>query len=103
MDSKDRIKNILLFLLLAGHELDRTNLVYTLSELADLSSLSGEGDFDENTLCKEFSSTVRFVEDSVLFFFRAKNNLEEMDNWLEYYKNELIKAEEFNLIIYLSL
>jgi hypothetical protein len=54
MENKDRIKNIMLFLLLGGHELDKTNLVHTLTELADLSGLSGTDDFSEDVLCREF-------------------------------------------------
>lgn len=103
MKNKDRIKEIVLFLLVAGAELSKSNLTYTLTELADLSCISGEDDFQENTLCKEFSSTVIFVNTSVQFFIRAKKDEKEFDNWVEYYKQQLIENEEFSLITYLEL
>lgn len=99
----ERIKEIFLFLLVAGAELSKTNLIYTLSELSDLSGISNEEDFKEDSLYKELSSTVVFVNTSVEFFILAKKNKTEFDNFIEYYKNELLKIENYELITYLDL
>lgn len=103
MNYDKRAYELMMHLLLCGGELSKTNLIYTLSELSDVSGISGENDFEENTLCKEYTATVLFVNSSVEFFIRAKKDLNEYDNWLLFFKEELLKIENYELVKELNL
>jgi len=88
------IKNLLFFILLGGKEIKEEQLLTMLAELADLSDLSNENDFVDVGL----NYTTIFAEKSLNMFQE-----EQYDEWIEYYKNELLKTEQYELINYLEL
>jgi hypothetical protein len=88
------IKNLLFFILLGGKEIKEEQLLTMFAELADLSNLSDENDFVDVGL----NYTTIFAEKSLNMFQE-----EQYDEWIEYYKNELLKTEQYELINYLEL
>lgn len=90
----NNIKNLLFFILLGGKEIKEEQLLTMFAELADLSNLSNENDFVDVGL----NYTTMFAEKSLNMF-----QVEDYDEWIEYYKNELLKTEQYELISYLEL
>jgi hypothetical protein len=90
----NNIKNLLFFILLGGKEIKEEQLLTMFAELADLSDLSDENDFVDVGL----NYTTIFTEKSLNMFQE-----EQYDNWIEYYKNELLKTEQYELVNYLEL
>lgn len=88
------MKEILLFLLMGGKELPTEHLFQALTELSDLSGISCAKDFENPTL----NATTLFAEKSFNMF---KN--EQYDEWIEFYKKELLKLESYELILELDL
>ena len=88
------IKNLLFFILLGGKEIKEEQLLTMFAELADSSNLSNENDFVDVGL----NYTTIFAEKSLNMFQE-----EQYDEWIEYYKNELLKTEQYELINYLEL
>jgi hypothetical protein len=90
----NNIKNLLFFILLGGKEIKEEQLLTMFAELADISNLSDENDFVDVGL----NYTTIFTEKSLNMFQE-----EQYDNWIEYYKNELLKTEQYELVNYLEL
>ena len=88
------IINLLFFILLGGKEIKEEQLLSMFAELADLSNLSDENDFVDVGL----NYTTIFAEKSLNMFKE-----EQYNEWIEYYKNELLKTEQYELISYLEL
>ena len=90
----DEIKQLLLFLLLGGNNIKEEQLIHIFTILADLSEISDSEDFKNVGL----NATTIFVEKSLEMFTN-----ELYDDWIEYFKQELIKIENYELIIELEL
>ena len=90
----DEIKQLLLFLLLGGNNIKEEQQVHIFTILADLSEISDSEDFKNVGL----NATTIFVEKSLEMFTN-----ELYDEWIEYFKQELIKIENYELIIELEL
>lgn len=88
------IKNLLFFILLGGKEIKQDQLLTMFAELADLSNLSDENDFIDVGL----NYTTIFAEKSYNMFQQ-----EQYDEWIEIYKQELLKTEQYELVNYLEL
>ena len=90
----EKIKNIFFFILLGGKEIKTEQLIHILTILSDLSDISDDTDFENIGI----SSTTIFVEKSLKMIEN-----EQYDEFIEYYKQELLKIEKYELISYLSL
>ena len=90
----DEIKQILLFLLLGGNNIKEEQLIHIFTILADLSEISDSEDFKNVGL----NATTIFVEKSLEMFTN-----ELFDEWIEYFKSELLKIENYELVIELEL
>ena len=90
----DEIKQLLLFLLLGGNNIKEEQQVHIFTILADLSEISDSEDFIDVGM----NTTTIFVEKSLEMFTN-----ELYDEWIEYFKQELIKIENYELIIELEL
>ena len=86
------IKNLLFDLLLFGHEIEEKELISMLGILYSKS-------FDDYSELE----VGLFVEKSVFYFLSAKKDILEMDKFIEYYKQLLLKDENYELITYLKL
>ena len=86
------IKNLLFDLLLFGHEIEEKELIAMLGILYSKS-------FDDYSELE----VGLFVEKSVSYFVSAKKDILEMDKFIEYYKQLLLKDENYELITYLKL
>ena len=91
-----KIKNLFYDLLLFGHTVQEPQLIIMLSLLYDKS-------FDEQYGTVELNGCSLFVEKSVSYFLAAKKDILEIDNFIEYYKQLLLKDENYELITYLKL
>jgi hypothetical protein len=87
------IKNLLFFILLGGKGIKQEQLLTMFAELADLSDLSHQNDLKDVGL----NYTTMFAEKSYNMF-----QMEDFDEWIQYYKNELLKTENYELINYLE-
>ena len=87
------IKNLLLLILIGGKEIKQEQLLTMFAELADLSDLSHQNDLKDVGL----NYTTMFAEKSYSMF-----QMEDFDEWIQYYKNELLKTENYELINYLE-
>lgn len=94
----EKIKEILHFLLVGGNSIPEEHLLMIFTELADLSVLSGENDFDEVGV----NFTTMFAENSLKLFLDAETD-EDYDCWIEYYKELLLKNENYELLTFLDL
>ena len=90
----DEIKQLLLFLLLGGNNIKEEQQVHIFTILADLSEISDSEDFKNVGL----NATTIFVEKSLKMFEK-----ELYDDFIEMYKHELVKLENYELITYLDL
>ena len=90
------IKNLFYDLLLFGHTISEDKLIVMLSLLYDKS-------FDEEYDMVELNGCSLFVEKSVSYFLAAKKDITQMDKFIEYYKELLLKDENYELVQYLSL
>ena len=90
------IKNLFHDLLLFGHTVQEPQLIIMLSLLYDKS-------FDEQYDMVELNGCSLFVEKSISYFLAAKKDILEIDNFIEYYKELLLKEENYELISYLEL
>lgn len=90
------IKNLFHDLILFGHTVQKPQLIIMLSLLYDKS-------FDEQYDTVELNGCSLFVEKSVSYFLAAKKDILEIDNFIEYYKELLLKDENYELITYLKL
>ena len=90
------IKNLFYDLLLCGHTIQEPQLIIMLS-------LSYDKSFDEQYDTVELNGCSLFVEKSVSYFFAAKKDILEIDNFIDYYKELLLKDENYELISYLKL
>lgn len=90
----DKTEEVFLMLLICGNNLPYEQQIYMFSELADLSDLSDENDFVDVGI----NYTTMFVEKGLEFFKH-----EQYDEFIEYFKEELIKKDKFELINYLKL
>lgn len=84
----------LLFILLVDNVINEKFTYTCLTLLCDKSNISNKYDLDNIGLNK----TTIFVEKSMNFLRK-----ELYDDWLEYYKSELINIENYELIVYLNL
>lgn len=98
LSKTDEIKQLLHFLLVGGNSIEDEQLLHAFSMLADLSGISDENDFTNVGI----NSTTMFAENSLKLFSDAETS-DDYDVWIEYYKNELVKVEEYQLIIDLEL
>lgn len=89
-------RQLLLDLLLFGHIIEEQHLIIMLSLLYDKS-------FDIDYSSIELNGNTLFIEKSVPYFLAAKKDIEEMDKFIEYYKQLLLKDENYELVQYLSL
>lgn len=90
----DEIKQLLLFLLLGGNNIKEEQQVHIFTILADLSEISDSEDFKNVGL----NATTIFVEKSLKMFEK-----ELYDDFIEMYKQELVKLENYELVTYLDL
>ena len=88
------IKQIMLFLLIGGKEIKTEQLINLFTILADKSEISSSEDF----INVGINTTTIFVEKSLEMFAN-----ELYDEWIEYFKQELLKIENYELIIELEL
>ena len=88
------LKQIMLFLLIGGKEIKTKQLINLFTILADKSEISSSEDFIDAGM----NTTTIFVEKSLEMF---RNEL--YDDWIEYFKQELLKIENYELIIELEL
>ena len=88
------MKETLLFLLMGGKELPKEHLFQAFVKLSDLSGISYTDDFENPSL----NSTTLFAEKSFNMFMN-----EQYDEWLEFFKKELLKLEAYELISELDL
>ena len=88
------LKQIMLFLLIGGKEVKTEQLINLFTILADKSEISSSEDFIDVGL----NTTTIFVEKSLEMFTN-----ELYDEWIEYFKSELLKIENYELIIELEL
>ena len=92
----ENIKQLFLDLLLFGHTINEQQLIIMLSLLYDKS-------FNDSYYNVRLNGCSLFVEKSVLFFISAKNNADKIDDFIDYYKELLIKDENYELLTYLKL
>lgn len=90
----NEIKELFMFLLIGGKEIKTEQLIHILTILADLSEISDSEDFKN----KVVNATTIFVENSLKMI---ENEL--YDDFIEYYKRELLKLESYELVKELSL
>ena len=88
------LKQIMLFLFFVGKEIKTKQLINLFTILADKSEISSSEDFIDVGM----NTTTIFVEKSLEMFTN-----ELYDEWIEYFKQELIKIENYELIIELEL
>ena len=88
------LKQIMLFLLIGGKEIKTKQLINLFTILADKSEISSSDDFINVGL----NTTTIFVEKSLEMFAN-----ELYDEWIEYFKSELLKIENYELIVELEL
>ena len=93
MTKTEEIKQLMLFLMLGGNEIKEEQLVHMFTILADLSSLSYENDFVDIGI----NYTTIFVEKSLKLFSE-----ELYDDWIDFFFGELIKNEDYELLIELK-
>lgn len=98
MDRIKEIKKIILFLLLGGNSIKEEQLLKMFTILADLSGVSDEKDFSEGNINK----TTLFAENSLKLFLDAETN-DDYDFWINYFRDELEKIENYELLIQLEL
>ena len=87
-------KQIMLFLLIGGKEIKTEQLINLFTILADKSQISYSEDFTNVGM----NTTTIFVEKSLEMFAN-----ELYDDWIEYFKSELLKIENYELVIELEL
>lgn len=90
----DKIKEIFMFTLIAGSEIEEEQLLHMLAMLSDLSGISEAGDFEKG----ELNSTTIFIEKSLKLI-----KTEQYDEFIAYFKNLLLKNESYELINHLHL
>ena len=90
----DDIKQIMLFLLIGGKEIKTEQLINLFTILADKSEISSSEDF----ISVGMNTTTTFVEKSLEMLTN-----ELYDDWIEYFKQELMKRENYEWIIELEL
>ena len=88
------LKQIMHFLLIGGKEIKTEQLINLFTILADKSEISSSEDFFDVGM----NTTTIFVEKSLEMFAN-----ELYDEWIEYFKSELLKIENYELIIELEL
>lgn len=89
-----QIKEHFYFLLLGGINIPEEHLLLMFAELSSLSNLSDENDFVDVGI----NFTTIFAQKGLEFFLK-----EEYDEFIEYYKQCLLKDENYELIKYLQL
>lgn len=90
----EKIKEHFYFLILGGKEIPEEHLLLMFAELADLSGLSDDSDFVDVGV----NFTTMFAEKGLEYFLE-----EDYDGFIEYYKQLLLKEENYELIKYLTL
>ena len=88
------LKQIILFLLIGGKEIKTEQLINLFTILADKSEISSSEDF----INVGINTTTIFVEKSLEMLTN-----ELFDDWIKYFKQELLKIENYELIIELEL
>ena len=88
------LKQIMLFLLIGGKEIKTEQLLNLFTILVDKSQISSSEDFNDVGM----NATTIFVEKSLEMFTN-----ELYDEWIEYFKSELLKIENYELVIELDL
>ena len=88
------LKQIMLFLLIGGKEIKTEQLLNLFTILVDKSQISSSEDFNDVGM----NATTIFVEKSLEMFTN-----ELYDEWIEYFKSELLKIENYELVIELEL
>lgn len=93
---KHSLEDIKLFMIciLCG-EAEREYVLTYLCALSDYSDISYEEDFEKES---DMTATVFFIEESMTFLDRG-----DYDGWIEYFKQQLIKIENYTLIHQLHL
>lgn len=91
---KDEIKEVFMFILLGGKEIQDKPLHDMLAILCDMSEISEPDDFKDVTI----NATTIFVEKC---FKMIKNEL--YDDFIDLYRQELLKMESYDLLHHLHL
>lgn len=94
MNNTDEIKQLLLFLMLAGNSIKTEQLIHALTILADLSKIGEEIDFKTEGI----SRVTLFVDKSLELFEQ-----ELYDDWIYYFFDEILKNEDYELLEELKL
>lgn len=94
MGDIEQVRDVFMMLLIGGNQIKEEQLLTMLAELCDLSGLSDDNDFENVGV----NYTTMFVEKSFKMIME-----EEYDMFINYFKGELIKMDNFELVIYLSL
>lgn len=94
MGDIEQVRDVFMMLLIGGNQIKEEQLLTMLAELCDLSGLSDDNDFENVGV----NYTTMFVEKSFKMIME-----EEYDMFINYFKGELIKMYNFELVIYLSL
>ena len=90
------IRKLFMDIIIFGHTIKEQQLIIILSLLYDKS-------FNDSYDNVRLNGCSLFVEKSVLFFISAKKDLKEIDDFIDYYKELLIKYENYELLTYLKL
>ena len=89
MNNTDEIKQLLLFLMLAGNSIKTEQLIHALTILADLSKIGEEIDFKTYGI----SRVTLFVDKSLELFEQ-----ELYDEWIFFFFDEILKNEDYELL-----
>lgn len=89
MNNTDEIKQLLLFLMLAGNSIKTEQLIHALTILADLSKIGEEIDFKTYGM----SRVTLFVDKSLELFEQ-----ELYDEWIFFFFDEILKNEDYELL-----
>ena len=90
------IGKLFMDIIIFSHTINEQQLIIMLSLLYDKS-------FDNSYDNVRLNGCSLFVEKSVLFFISAKKDINQIDNFIDYYKELLIKDENYELLTYLKL
>lgn len=98
----EEIKKLLSDLILFGYIIDEIQLIVMVSLLYDKT-------FSESYDCIELNGNTLFTEKCLPYFLAAKKqfkkneNLTEIDNFIDHYKQLILKDEQYELINFLKL
>lgn len=90
----ENLKNHFYTMLAGGINIPEEHLLLMFAELADLSDLNGENDF----IYVGVNSTTMFAQKGLEYFLE-----EDYDGFIEYYRQLLLKQENYEILNYLGL